>query len=54
MLELIQITEEIRRERRNREYWERDQRYYDRPRPKYGERVSEREVIYDNTRMRRV
>ncbi|KAH6697467.1 hypothetical protein F5X68DRAFT_197385 [Plectosphaerella plurivora] len=54
VLELIQITEEIRRERRNRDYWERDHRHYGRPRPKYDERVSEREVIYDNTRMRRV
>ncbi|KAH6694154.1 hypothetical protein F5X68DRAFT_49344 [Plectosphaerella plurivora] len=54
VLELIQITEGIRRERRNKEYWERDHRQ----RPKYdervSERVSEREVIYDNTRMRRV
>lgn len=61
VLELIQITESMRRHRYDRDQrrqWEReyrDTRHYDRPsRGKYGERVSEREVVYDSTRMRRV
>lgn len=60
VLELIQITESIRRHRHDRDarrQWEReyrDQRHHGRPRGKYDERVSEREFLYDSTRMRRV
>lgn len=57
MLELIQISDDIRRYRRERDrrrQWERewhDQRYHAPPRRKQAEgRVSEREFIYEQTR----
>ncbi|KAM0333501.1 hypothetical protein ACHAQA_002164 [Verticillium albo-atrum] len=54
VLELIQITESIRRHRKDRVRWEqdwRDQQRYAKPRSKYvDERVTEREFLYDSSR----
>ncbi|KAF3350146.1 hypothetical protein BJF96_g7858 [Verticillium dahliae] len=54
VLELIQLTETIRRHRKDRARWEhewREQQRYGKPRSKYlDERVTEREFVYDSSR----
>ncbi|KAM0280627.1 hypothetical protein ACHAQH_003934 [Verticillium albo-atrum] len=54
VLELIQLTETIRRHRKDRARWEhewREQQRYGKPRSKYlDERVTEREFLYDSSR----
>ncbi|KAK8219804.1 hypothetical protein M8818_000778 [Zalaria obscura] len=59
VLQLVEVTEDIRRERRERLkeiQWEREEKERQKalppppPRSKYDERIYEREVVYDSTR----